>query len=504
MRLKVIAPLLVVAVGAGGYTLWSQAKDRAALEKERRFVNPYNESIAAFQQKRYTDAEAILTGLLPETEKNSPDSANLASVYHGLGAVTHLQHRNAEADGYYRKAVAIRTKVLAPDDPELASSLSGLCQTLHDEGLESDADVYDRQALVIYRAAPGKYRNEFATTLFNIGDFAMRQHHNQEAESLLKEAADYYEKFGTAKSKNLALVDARLGTLYLDEKRYPEADIILQKALTIQTARLTPDDPDLARTLQDIAVLRNAQGRTAEANALDKKASAIFAKATPTVTESAAALLIEQGNTFASQGEFTHAIDAYEKAIDADTKQFGADSPSIANDVLYLAWLYRDRVESRQTKAEPLFEQALAIREKSLGADAPGVAEVLSDEALLFFFEQKPERGVAVASRALTIQKKTFGPDSLEVSTTLNRLGLCQRDLQQFPQAEISLQRALAIREKQLPPDHTWIAVSLENLASVYACERAFDKAMPLTQRAREIRTKAAAANAASAPNPAS
>jgi tetratricopeptide (TPR) repeat protein len=123
---------------------------------------------------------------------------------------------------------------------------------------------------------------------------------------------------------------------------------------------------------------------------------------------------------------------------------------------------------------------------------------------LLFFFEQKPERGVAVASRALTIQKKAIGPDSLEVSTTLNRLGLCQRDLQQFPQAEISLQRALAIREKQLPPDHTWIAVSLENLASVYACERAFDKAMPLTQRAREIRTKAAAANAASAPNPAS
>ena len=137
MRLKVIVPLLVVAAGFGGYTLWSQAKDRAALEREKRFVDPYNEAIAAFQQKRYVDAEATLTGLLPELEKDSPDSANLASVYHGLGAVTHLQQRNSEADGYYRKAVAIRTKLLPPDDPELASSLSGLCQTLHDEGREA-------------------------------------------------------------------------------------------------------------------------------------------------------------------------------------------------------------------------------------------------------------------------------------------------------------------------------------------------------------------------------
>jgi tetratricopeptide (TPR) repeat protein len=504
MRLKVIVPLLAVAVGFGGYTLWSQAKDRAALEKEKRFVNPYNESIAAFQQKRYTDAEAILTGMLPELEKDSPGSANLGSVYHGLGAVTHLQHRNAEADGYYRKAVAIRTKVLASDDPELASSLSGLCQTLHDEDLEADADAYDRQALAIYRAAPGKYRNEFATTLFNIGDFAMRQHHNEEAESLLKEAADNYEKFGTAKSTNLALADARLGSLYIDEKRYSEAEAVLQKALAIQTDRVTPNDPDLARTLQYLSALRYDQGRKAEGDALSQKASTAFANAKPTQTESAADLLIEQANTFTSQGEYTQAINAYQKAIDSDTQESGAGSPRVAHDVLYLAWLYRDRVQSQMEKAEPLFEQALAIREKGVGPDSAEVAEILSDESLLFFYEQKDQRGVAAATRALTIQTKTSSPGSLEVSTTLNRLGLCQRDLNQFPQAEASLQRALAIREKQLSPDHTWIAVSLENLASVYVCERDFAKAKPLVDRAREIRQKGASASASTDSKPVS
>jgi len=503
MRLKVIVPLLVLAVGAGAYQVWSLAKDRATRERESRFVNPYGDAVAAYDQKRYTDAEAILRGMLPNLEQNSPGSAHLASVYHALGAVAHLQHRDTEADGYYRKAVEIRTKVLSPDDPELASSLSGLCQTLHDEGLESEADVYDRQALAIYRRAPGKYRNEYATTVFNIGDFAMRQH-NQDAEPLLKEAADAYEKFGTAKSKNLALVDARLGTLYCDQNRYPEAETMLQKALAIQTERLTPDDPDLARTLQDLAVLRYRQGRDVEGKTLEKRASAIFTKASPTVTETASALLLEQGNNFYTRGEYDRAADAYQKAIDTDAQQYGGENPRIANDVVYLALLFRDRIEKRMGEAEPLFERALSIREKSMGPDAPEVAEVLSDEALLFFYERQPERGVSVASRALTIQEKAIGHDSLQVSTTLNRLGLCQRDLQQFPQAEASLTRALAIREKQLSPENDWIAISLENLASVYMAQRDFGKAMPLMQRAHGIRQKSASASAAAESKPVS
>ena len=139
-----------------------------------------------------------------------------------------------------------------------------------------------------------------------------------------------------------------------------------------------------------------------------------------------------------------------------------------------------------------------------MGPDAPEVAEVLSDEALLFFYERQPERGVSVASRALTIQEKAIGHDSLQVSTTLNRLGLCQRDLQQFPQAEASLTRALAIREKQLSPENDWIAISLENLASVYMAQRDFGKAMPLMQRAHGIRQKSASASAAAESKPVS
>ena len=104
MRLKLIVPLVVVAAAAGGYTLWDQAKDRAAREREGRFANPYHDGSSPIQEKRYTDAEAIFSGMLPELEKDSPDSANLASVYLGLGAITRIDHRNAEADGVLPKS----------------------------------------------------------------------------------------------------------------------------------------------------------------------------------------------------------------------------------------------------------------------------------------------------------------------------------------------------------------------------------------------------------------
>jgi hypothetical protein len=41
---------------------------------------------------------------------------HLASILHGLGAVTYLQHRAAVAAAYYKRAVEIRKKLLKLDD----------------------------------------------------------------------------------------------------------------------------------------------------------------------------------------------------------------------------------------------------------------------------------------------------------------------------------------------------------------------------------------------------
>jgi Tetratricopeptide repeat len=101
----------------------NRAQAEEALEREARFETPFSASLVAFQQKRYVDAEAILSGLLPEAQRDSLGSLNFANVLLGLGAVNHLQHRVAQAARYYKQAIEIRSKLLKPDDPELPSPL---------------------------------------------------------------------------------------------------------------------------------------------------------------------------------------------------------------------------------------------------------------------------------------------------------------------------------------------------------------------------------------------
>jgi hypothetical protein len=101
MRLRILLGLLslalVFAATFGFFTLRNRARQKAEIARKLRFAIPYNSAITAFQQNRYADAEAILTGLLPELERDSPDSVSMASVLHGLASLAHIQGRNVEA-----------------------------------------------------------------------------------------------------------------------------------------------------------------------------------------------------------------------------------------------------------------------------------------------------------------------------------------------------------------------------------------------------------------------
>ena len=488
---KILLGFLALALGLGSFALWKRAQDRAALDREARFSNPFSDSLVAFQQKRYLDAEAILSGLLQETERESPGSAHQASVLHGLGAVTHLQHRDTEAEAYYKRALEIRKKLLKPDDPELVSSLSGLAQAPRDEGHDADADQYFREALAIYRQHPEIYPGDYSMYLLNVGDFALRRHRLEEAQNLLAEAVANFEKYEGAGSRHLALASTSLAEVYEDEGKYSESEALYRKALAIQEAQLSPDDAELGRTLSGLADIRYKQGNFSEAASLRIRSRAIFEKAGPSQTASEAVLLIERGQSRTAKGKYREAETLYKRAIQADEAKYGPDHPKVADDLNFLARLYRDQEGFPMEAAEPIFQQMLAIRQKNFGQDSPEAAETVSDMALLYFYEKKYDSAESFATRALPIQERAFGPESLEVSTTLNRLGLCQRDLNRLALAEVSFARALAIRKRHFQPDHPWIAISLENLASVYRAQGQVEKAALLVESSRPIRSKA-------------
>ena len=108
--------------------------------------------------------------------------------------------------------------------------------------------------------------------------------------------------------------------------RYQEAIKVAQQTLTIQEKALGPDHPDVATSLNNLALLYKTLGDFAKAEPLYKRALAIW------------------------------------------EKTLGPEHPDVATSLNNLANLYVSLGD--YAKAEPLYKRALVIREKALGTRA--------------------------------------------------------------------------------------------------------------------------------------
>ncbi|MGH9847981.1 MAG: tetratricopeptide repeat protein [Blastocatellia bacterium] len=135
--------------------------------------------------------------------------------------------------------------------------------------------------------------------------------------------------------------------------RYTQAEQIYARALAIRENALGADHPDVARSLDKLAMTYRAQGRYAQAKPLDRRALSIR-----------------------------------EKALEINAKTLGPDHPDVVTSLEDLAGHYYR--QGRYEQAEPLYkralaigEKALAINEQALGPDHPDVIRSLEGIAAL-------------------------------------------------------------------------------------------------------------------------
>jgi len=138
----------------------------------------------------------------------------------------------------------------------------------------------------------------------------------------------------------MVLLDKIASFLRYPKAEYSKAEPLYQRSLAIREKSLGKDHPDVATSLNNLALLYKAQGNYAEAKLLYQRSLAI-----------------------------------YEKALDID-------HPHVVTSLNNLAVLYN--AQGNYAEAEPLFQRSLAIREKALGKDHPDIANNLNNLALLY------------------------------------------------------------------------------------------------------------------------
>jgi tetratricopeptide (TPR) repeat protein len=336
------------------------------------------------------------------------------------------------------------------------------------ESSEADAELAEAEQLM-----------QQVIELYNQGQYA-------DAIPLAERALAIREKVLGAEHPDVATSLNNLALLYRAMGNYPQAEPLLQRALAIREKMLGAEHPDVATSLGNLALLYDEMGSYQQAEPLYQRALAIRERVLGVEHPDVATSLSNLAGLYRAMGNYQQAEPLLQRALAIREKALGAEHPDVAAASLNsLAVLYSDMGNYQQ--AEPLLQRALAIREKVLGAEHPDVATSLNNLAGLYREMGNYPQAEPLLQRALSIWETVLGAEHPHVAISLNNLALLYFNMGNYQQAEPLLQRALAIREKVLGTEHPNVAISLNNLAGLYREMGNYPQAEPFYQRALSI-----------------
>ena len=231
-------------------------------------------------------------------------------------------------------------------------------------GKTKAAEKLYQQVLTKSTAKAEKRTKEAAAAAYQLGVLA-------ESRIDYRKAGEYYQKAVQLQPDNPEYLNAA-GRISYTLGNYRESEKLLNRALELRKKSLKPDDPKLATSLNNLALLYYTQGKYQEAEQL------------------------------------------YHRALAIDEKALGPEHPGVARDINNLAELYR--AQGKYQEAEPLYKRALAIRKKVLGPEHPSVATSLNNLAVLYDDQGKYKEAEPLYKRALAIDEKALGPDHPNVA----------------------------------------------------------------------------------------
>lgn len=301
--------------------------------------------------------------------------------------------------------------------------------------------------------------------------------------------------------QNEPLVQARMldvvGRVYYGLAAYDQADRLLSRSLAIRQAEHGPSHPDVAESLQSLAVLRLSQGRYDEAEdhfrrALDLR-SRLLGETHPLVAESQAGL----ATLLQERSHYDEAEDLHRQALALRRQALGENHPDVAHSLNALGLVLWNK--GAQDEAEQLLRQSLALRRRLFGNVHADVATTQNNLALVLQRKQDYDGAEALFREALATWRELLGDDHPDVTTCMNNLALLLNARGDHAGAETIFRQVLALDLKQLGEDHPYVASSKTNLARALQQRQKFAEAEQLFQEALALQRRVLGADHANA-----
>jgi tetratricopeptide (TPR) repeat protein len=181
----------------------------------------------------------------------------------------------AEAEPLMRKVLAADEAVVGPGHPDIASDLHNLALLLRETGRAQEAETLMRRCLEIARASRETTAN-LTRVLNGLALVLMEQRKWVEAEKLLQEALALDREADGEDAASIGRDLHNLALLRIATGRSREAEPLTRRALEIARTVHGPSHPQTARRLQILSGLLREAGRRDEAERLAREALDVF------------------------------------------------------------------------------------------------------------------------------------------------------------------------------------------------------------------------------------
>jgi CHAT domain-containing protein/tetratricopeptide (TPR) repeat protein len=220
---------------------------------------------------RYIEAEAAIKRVLVIAEKHMSTHPGIANTIGDLADLYRKTGRTSDALALAQRALALSEKLSASDN-DIGVRLAQLAELYRDLGRHDEAEPLYRRALELFgnelagaasRREKHDAEHNIASASTALADIYQVQGRFLEAQPLLQSALSAYEEG----HDTLGVVRAftSLGNVERGLNRYAEAASYYERAVRIAEDRLIANEPEVARTLNERALLRAQTGDLAGA-----------------------------------------------------------------------------------------------------------------------------------------------------------------------------------------------------------------------------------------------
>jgi tetratricopeptide (TPR) repeat protein len=394
------------------------------------------------RQGRSAEAEAAFRLSLDACRQTS--CPFLAAILNNLGSLFYGMARYREAEPVLQQA--IEASAADGQDPDsLPAALVNLGAVYRAEARYADAGRLYERALKLRQDDPASAAQEVPRLWTHMAALAQDMGNPQRAEELIRKALASYSADGSLESADGLAALVHLGSILASEGKFAEAEAVCRRALAVY--RVQPPGAGYAAALNDLGSLMAARGRPKEAEKLLREAVAVWERLVGPDHPSVAPALMNLGAMLQARHRYDEAEACMDRAARIDAHNLPANHPRIAIDLKNQAGLLVAR--KRYREAEQVLLHSIAILEQQPPAADPELGQVLANLGEAYRLEKRLAESRANFGRGMKILNTAWGPLDPRLLTWLDDYASVLRAAEEYTEAERLALQATHIRVLQ-------------------------------------------------------